>query len=103
MILASDDETYKKKFNVDDQLGIRVDIPSIIIQKSSADLFRQYLSQPIHDKIIISVKFTGEKENGFVELDMFFRSDDIKALHFFTEFQTYYEKLSTSSFLHSRI
>ena len=43
--------------------------------------------------IVISMKFSGVKEGGFVELELFMRSDNTKARDFFTEFSFYKEKL----------
>lgn len=98
MLLVSDDNTFKTEYNVDDQLGARVDIPTVIVQKRVGDLFKEYLNTPLHEKVILSIKFSGVKEDGMLEIDLFFRSDDIKALHFFTEFENYYKKLSKNLF-----
>ena len=38
------------------------------------------------------MKFSGVKQNGKVEIDLFFRSDDKKVLNFFVEF-SYYRRL----------
>lgn len=94
MLLVSDDNTFKPDFNIDDQFGQRVDIPTVIIQKRVGDLFKEYFNFISRDKIILSIKFSGVKEDGVLEMDLFFRSDDIKALHFFKEFVIYYNRLS---------
>ena len=39
------------------------------------------------------MKFSGVKDNGKIEIELFFRSDDIKAADFFSEFYDYKEKL----------
>lgn len=95
MILASEDNDFEKAYNVDDKIGKRDNIPSIIIQKSVADLIKDHLTGvKKQEKIILSVKFTGVKSHGIVEMDFFIRSDVRSALHFFKEFKNYYEKLS---------
>jgi hypothetical protein len=94
MLLASDDKSYKSEFNIDDKLGERVDIPSMIVSKEVGDILKEYVTKSGREKVVISVKFSAVKEEGIIEIDLFFRSDDFKALHFFKEFEGYYKKLS---------
>jgi hypothetical protein len=93
MILVSDDETYKYLDNVDDKLGERVDIPTVIIKKSTGDLLKNYLKKNPNSKLTISAKFTGKKEGEKLLFEYFLRSDDVKAIHFFKEFEQYFTML----------
>lgn len=93
MILVSDDETYKPLENVDDKLGERVDIPTVIIKKSTGDILKDYIKKNSQSKVTISVKFTGVKAGENLVFELFLRSDDVKALHFFKEFEQYYKSL----------
>lgn len=93
MILVSNDETYKYYENVDDKLGERVDIPTVIVKNSVGKILKDFILKNKQTKITMSVKFTGVKEGENLAFDFFLRSDDIKALHFFKEFQQYYKLL----------
>ncbi len=90
MILVSNDETFKNFDNVDDKLGERVDIPTVIVKKSTGEILKNYIKQNKQTKVTMSVKFSGVKEGENLLFEFFFRSDDVKALHFFKEFQQYY-------------
>lgn len=89
MILVSNDETYKYLENVDDKLGERVDIPTVIIKKSTGDLLKDYLKKNQNSKVTMSAKFTGKKEGEKLLFEYYLRSDDVKAIHFFREFEQY--------------
>ena len=93
MILVSNDETFKYFDNVDDKLGERVDIPTIIVKKSTGDILKEYIKKNKQSKITMSVKFTGVKDGENLLFEFFLRSDDVKALHFFKEFEQYYRLL----------
>lgn len=93
MILVSNDETYRYFDNVDDKLGERVDIPSIIIKKSTGEILKDYIKKNKQSKITMSIKFTGVKDGENLLFEFFLRSDDVKALHFFKEFEQYYRLL----------
>lgn len=93
MILVSNDESYKYFENVDDKLGERVDIPTVIVKNSVGRILKEYIINNKQTKITMSVKFTGVKEGENLAFDFFLRSDDIKALHFFKEFHNYYKLL----------
>ena len=41
--------------------------------------------------MVLSIKFSGVKEGGFVEIELFMRSDEQKARNFFSEFNYYKE------------
>ena len=94
MLIASDSNILEEEYNVDDPTE-RVSIPTIIIAKDFGDIIREYtkLKQDKKEYIVISMKFSGVKEGGFVELELFMRSDDSKARDFFTEFSFYKERL----------
>ena len=94
MLIASDSNILEEEYNVDDPTET-VSIPTIIIAKDFGDIIREYtkLKQDKKEFIVISMKFSGVKEGGFVELELFMRSDDVKARDFFTEFSYYKTKL----------
>jgi hypothetical protein len=94
MLIASDSNILEEEYNVDDPTET-VFIPTIIIAKDFGDVIREYtkLKQDKKEYIVISMKFSGVKEGGFVELELFMRSDDSKARDFFSEFDYYKEKL----------
>lgn len=96
MLLVSDDESFKNHANVDDPIGDRDDIPTIIIQKSTGDLIKKNWNNPSKEseQVIMSVKFIAAKEGGVVHFDLYLKSDDVKSLHFFKEFEQYFNKLS---------
>lgn len=95
MLLVSNDERTEKDENVDDKLGESVNIPTIIMKRSDGQLIKEAINNSNEESIVLmSVKFTsldiGEKLN----FELFMRSDDIKALHFFKEFEQYFQKMS---------
>ena len=97
MLIASDSNIIEEEYNVDDIIE-KPSIPTIIIAKDFADIIREYSKYSIknnnkEDKnIILNMKFSGVKESGKVELELFFRSDDTKVLNFFQDFN-YYKKI----------
>lgn len=98
MLLVSNDRSFKEYRNVDDQLGNRVDIPTVIIRKDEGEEIKNYMSSNNYDKVVMSIKFSGAKTGEGLTIELFMRSDDLKSLHFFKEFQNYYDKLSTNLF-----
>ena len=94
MLIASDSNILEEEYNVDDPTEI-VSIPTIIIAKDFGDIIREYtkIKKDTNEYIVISIKFSGVKEGGIVELELFMRSDDQKARNFFAEFSYYKEKL----------
>ncbi len=94
MLIASDSNILEEEYNVDDPTE-KVSIPTIIIAKDFGDIIREFtkLKQDKKEYIVISMKFSGVKEGGQVEIELFLRSDDVKARDFFTEFEYYKEKL----------
>ena len=97
MLIASDSNIIEEEYNIDDAIE-KPSIPTIIITKDFGDIIREYSKYILNEKnkedkhIILNMKFSGVKENGKVELELFFRSDDKKVLSFFQEFY-YYKKL----------
>ena len=92
MLLVSDSNTIDDQYNVDDQLGEKIEIPTVIIPKNVGDIIRDGSVNP-EKRVTISIKFKGVKENGNLYLDLFFSSDDTKALNFFIEFDQYKNRL----------
>jgi hypothetical protein len=95
MLLVSDDSTYKKLYNVDDQLGDRIDIPTVILKRDEGEEIRNFLIKNTNEKVVMSIKFIGVKDNGPLSIDLFLKSDDQKSLHFFKEFEQYFNKLKS--------
>ena len=81
MLLASDSNTLNDDYNVDDQLGDSIDIPTIILSKDVSDIIREHLISEKED-IIISIYFSGNALKN-VEMNLFYRSDDLKVFSFF--------------------
>jgi hypothetical protein len=102
MIVVSDDETWLFKQNHDDQLGERVDIPTVIFKKNFGSNITDYMKKNPDQRVIISVHFTGIKKDK-LEIDFYLRSDDVKALHMFTEFREVFEKLGIVLLLNNKI
>lgn len=92
MLIASDSNILDDEYNIDDPLE-NVHIPTIIIPKDIGDIFREYLKSNTTrelGKITLSIKFSGIlNEDGKVEMELFFRSDDLKGLNFFNDFNYY--------------
>jgi hypothetical protein len=93
MLLVSDDRSFKDHYNVDDQIGDRVNIATVIIKKDEGEEIRNFLYQNTHEHVVMSIKFTS-KFAEFLTLDLFLRSDELKSLNFFIEFKQYYDKIS---------
>lgn len=95
MILVSSTNDFEDDNNFDDKLGEKVDIPTIIIRHAQGSKLKRYIESTSFNKPIVSIKFSGRIwENGSFRMEMYLRSDDIKSLHFFKEFNIYYQKLS---------
>ena len=71
MLIASDSNILEEEYNVDDPTET-VSIPTIIIEKDFGDIIREYtkFKKDTNDYIVISIKFTGVKEGGFVEIEL---------------------------------
>ena len=87
MLIASDSNILEEEYNVDDPTEM-VSIPTIIISKDFGDIIREYtkLKKDTNEYMVLSIKFSGVKEGGFVEIELFMRSDEQKARNFFSEF-----------------
>ena len=94
MLIASDSNILEEEYNVDDPTEM-VSIPTIIIAKDFGDIIREFtkLKKNTNEYIVLSIKFSGVKEGGYVEIELFMRSDEQKARNFFNEFSYYKEKL----------
>ena len=93
MLLGFDSNVLSNEYNIVDQIGEKIDIPTVIIPKDTSQVIREYLQSPGNEKIIMSIKFSGVREDGLLDLKLFFRSDDVKSLSFFREFSSYKDKL----------
>jgi hypothetical protein len=93
MLLISSDHSFQGNNNIDDQRGARVTIPTIIIKKEDGDMILDYIKKNEFTKITMSIKFKNILGQGDVFFQIYLRSDEPKALHFFKEFRPYYEKL----------
>ena len=94
MLISSDSNILEEEYNVDDPTE-SVRIPTVIVTKDFGDIIREYvkLKQDTKEFIVLSMKFSGVKESGNVEIELFMRSDDMKARYFFNDFFYYKEKL----------
>ena len=93
MLLAFDSNVLSNEYNIDDQIGEKIDIPTVIIQRIPVRSFESIFKYQGNEKIIMSIKFSGVREDGFIDIKLFFRSDDVKSLSFFKEFSSYKDKL----------
>ena len=76
MLLASDSNIIEEEYNIDDFIE-KPSIPSIIITKDFGDIIREYYKYTNNENgnqknIILNMKFSGVKQNGKVEIDLFF-------------------------------
>lgn len=94
MILVSDDKSFKNYKNVDDKIGDRVDIATVIIRKDEGNEIKDYIQNHPYEKVVMSIKFNANRNTDSLNLELFMRSDDLKSLNFFKEFNQYYQKLS---------
>lgn len=95
MLLVSNDRTFKERKNVDDVLGDKIDIATVIVTKDVGEEIKMHMENNTNDRVVLSIKFMGSKSGEAVNIDFYLRSDDVKSIHFFTEFKQYYNKLST--------
>lgn len=89
LMIVSKDDTYMEDFNVEDHISLRVNLPTIIIKKSDSKLL---LTMQNSDDVQISVTFN-KPSNEKVQMKLYLKSDDLKALNFFVEFDQYYDTL----------
>jgi len=98
MLLVSNDRSFKDYRNVDDQLGDKIDIATVIIRKDEGEDIKTYIKNNQYEKVVMSIKFFGNRNKDVLNVDFYLKSDDVKSLHFFTEFSAYYAKLSNKLF-----
>ena len=55
-------------YNIDDVIGKKVTIPSMIISKDFGNIIKKYIEENKNDTIIISMKFSGDLNNGKIKL-----------------------------------
>lgn len=94
MLLVSDDRSFKEHRNRDDVLGNRITIPTVILKKDEGEAIKNYIDNNKNEKVVMSIKFSGVNNGGILTIDLFMKSDNVKSLHFFKEFEQYYKKLS---------
>ena len=103
MLIVDDDNNLdnNEKYNILDLRGNSIKIPTLIIPRNYGDIIKKYIQTNIKNKsntktnepIIVSIKFSAYNPDGTIEINLFMSSDDINAIHFFTEFKKYKEKL----------
>lgn len=92
MLLSTRNFNKIDERNFDDNLGLLVDIPTVIIKADDGERIKVSLEQS--KTVLISIKYGGVKSGEDFNMEMYLRSDDIKSLHFFNEFGYYYDRLS---------
>ena len=99
MLISSDSNIIEEEYNIEDPIN-NPSIPTIIISKDFGDIIKEYYKIKKNDEnIVLNMKFSGVKDNGKIEIELFFRSDDIKVANFFSEFYDYKEKLGNKLIL----
>jgi hypothetical protein len=94
MLLVSNDEFLSKSENIDDKTGERVNIPTVIIKNTDGALIKKSLqNQNDSQKVSLAVKYTNINKDGNLVMELYMRSDDVKALHFFKEFKSNFDKM----------
>ena len=103
MLIVDDDNNLdnNEKYNILDLRGNSIKIPSIIIPRNYGNILKNYIEQKIKrainkrliEPIIVSIRFSAYNPDGTIEMNLFMSSDDLNAIHFFTEFKKYKEKL----------
>ena len=94
LIIVSNKNDFAEDDNYDDFDGMELTIPTLIIKKESGDILLDYIKNNPNDNIILSLNFTATAQiKGKVNIKLYLRSDQIKAIHFFTEFKNHMKKL----------
>jgi hypothetical protein len=88
MLLAYDSNEIDDDYNVDDIIGERVEIPTVIINKDFAQAIKEHIRNN-DESVVLAIKFSGVKKKGEVNVDLYYRSDDIRTLNFFKEFESF--------------
>jgi len=90
LLVRNSDNWADLNTNFDDPYSANLDIPTVIISKTDGKRIKDTLATT---QVVLNIKFTGVKSEGNLFIDLFLRSDDIKSLHFFKEFASYYKKI----------
>lgn len=93
LIIISSNNDFEEQKNFDDYDSKIITIPTLIIQKDSGDTIFDYIKNDNNAKIILSISFKSVFLGGKINMQLFLRSDQVKALHFFTEFEQYFNRL----------
>lgn len=93
MIVVSSKNNFAEEKNIDDYYGRTISIPSKIIKKDSGQIISHFLSTREDSKVLISMSFTEMDFDNKINVMLFLRSDQVRALHFFNEFKYYKDLL----------
>lgn len=97
LIIISNDNYFAETLNVDDTEGKQITIPTMIVNAATGAILTDYLRENNNlgtfARITLSLSFKSNIENDKLNMKMYFRSDQVKALHFFKEFEQYAQKL----------
>ena len=91
ILVAKNENGFAEDINFDDKEGKDIFIPTLIIKASDGNKIKEELKS--ETKISLSMSFKAVVEGDIIEIELFMRSDEIKALHFFKEFNQYRLKL----------
>ena len=95
LLVYNSNEIDDNDYNVDDPIGEKVEIPSMIIPKDIGNIIKEFIYENPKEIVTISLKFSGLLKNGKVEIELYYRSDDFKALNFYKEFEYFKEKMES--------
>lgn len=93
IIVGGDDDDFEDAENQDTVDDASITIPTLIVKKDSGDTIFNYIKNDSSKRIILSLSFKDSIVGGKVNMQLYLRSDTIKALHFFKEFEQYFDKL----------
>ena len=85
------------------------DYIKLIIPRNYGDVLKNYIQEQnlkkqkegkdyVFEPIIISIKFSGYNEDGTIEMNLFFSSDNLNAVYFFDEFERYKDALGNQMY-----
>eukprot|EP00340_Litonotus_pictus_P002429 CAMPEP_0170517792 /NCGR_PEP_ID=MMETSP0209-20121228/3657_1 /TAXON_ID=665100 ORGANISM="Litonotus pictus, Strain P1" /NCGR_SAMPLE_ID=MMETSP0209 /ASSEMBLY_ACC=CAM_ASM_000301 /LENGTH=475 /DNA_ID=CAMNT_0010803133 /DNA_START=1 /DNA_END=1428 /DNA_ORIENTATION=+ len=95
LIIISSGNHFEDENNLDDYTDKGINIPTIIITQDSGALIFDSLRNNTNERIVFSLSFKDSDITDKVYMELYFRSDQVKALHFFNEFAEYFEKLGS--------
>jgi hypothetical protein len=95
LIIISSDNFFAESENIDDTDGENITIPTLIVNSQAGSILTDYLKTDNQYKVVLSMSFKTVIEGDKINMQMFFRSDQVKALHFFKEFEQYKNKFGS--------